>query len=482
MTSALLTELLRSSALLAFFLLAGTFLRAKVKVFQKMLLPASVIGGFLAMLIGPRIWGDFSPLVIVFGLTDDWINTWSLLPGILIVPIFASIPLGMFSNNKKESTVTLDRKANTGFVLVSCGLFTAVTMLQGIIGFGTNLAYSAIRPGTLYRTFGYELPSGFAGGHGTAGAVGKLLEGFGMEYWETAQGVTTTTATIGLIGGMAMGIIIINIAARKGKTAVLKNPQELPLTLKKGYTKDIHLQESVGRQTTMSSSIESISLHLSLILVAVGLGYYLRLSLLGLGLAPFGALPVWFYAMFAMFIVDYLIAKLKLSWMIDNRLKSRIVGTISDFAIVSAIASIPVQAVLEYIVPIVIMSIVGFLITYLFVFKLYGWFYKDNAPFEHAIIAWGTGTGVMINGLMLLKICDPDYETPAMMNFSLGFSLMGMLNIPISLWAYTVLRSGSTFENFMVQLVLFFAFLAMSFVGRRLTQVKKPGFASADYD
>jgi ESS family glutamate:Na+ symporter len=88
----------------------------------------------------------------------------------------------------------------------------------------------------------------------------------------------------------------------------------------------------------------------------------------------------------------------------------------------------------------------------------------------------------MINGLMLLKICDPDYETPAMMNFSLGFSLMGMLNIPISLWAYAVLRSGSTFENFMVQLVLFFAFLAMAFVGRRLTQVKKPGFASADYD
>ena len=63
MTSALLTELLRSSALLAFFLLAGTFLRAKVKVFQKMLLPASVIGGFLAMLIGPRIWGDFSPFL-----------------------------------------------------------------------------------------------------------------------------------------------------------------------------------------------------------------------------------------------------------------------------------------------------------------------------------------------------------------------------------------------------------------------------------
>ena len=47
MTSAMLTDLLKSLALLGGFLLLGVFLRAKIPVFQKTFIPASVIGGFL---------------------------------------------------------------------------------------------------------------------------------------------------------------------------------------------------------------------------------------------------------------------------------------------------------------------------------------------------------------------------------------------------------------------------------------------------
>ena len=54
--------------------------------------------------------------------------------------------------------------------------------------------------------------------------MGKIFEGLGLDYWATAQGVAVTTATIGIIGGMLLGIIFINIAAAKGKTAVLRCP------------------------------------------------------------------------------------------------------------------------------------------------------------------------------------------------------------------------------------------------------------------
>ena len=54
LTSSLLTELLCSLSIIGGLLLLGTFLRAKVKLFQKLFLPASVIGGFIGLLLGPR--------------------------------------------------------------------------------------------------------------------------------------------------------------------------------------------------------------------------------------------------------------------------------------------------------------------------------------------------------------------------------------------------------------------------------------------
>lgn len=42
----------------------------------------------------------------------------------------------------------------------------------------------------------------------------------------------------------------------------------------------------------------------------------------------------------------------------------------------------------------------------------------------------------MITGMMLLKICDPDYETPALADFSMGFSLLslsGLITTPLTL-------------------------------------------------
>lgn len=484
MTSAVLTELLRALCVLAMLLVAGTFLRAKVRIFQKVFLPASVIGGFIGLLLGPNVWDLFgvakSPLSFL-GVTADWVNIWSLLPGILIVPIFASVPLGMFTN-KKVDTSGRSPINKAGFILMSCGLFSALAALQGFLGYGTTAAISAVTDKyDFYRTFGYELSQGFVGGHGTAGAVGRIMEGFGEPYWEVAQGVTTTTATIGLVGGMIIGIIMINIAAKKGRTAIMKNPKDVPVELRQGFTKDVSKQGSIGRETTYGSSIEALTLHLALILVGVGGGYYMRGGMIALGNVifsdpsanPFSSLPVWFYGMFSMIILDFIMSKLKLNWIVDSKIRAKISGTMSDIAIVAAVASIPIRAVAAYIVPIIIMCIVGFLFTYLFVFKMYGWFYGSNAPFEHAIIAWGTGTGVMINGMMLLKICDPDYETPALVNFSMGFSLMGVIGLVTAIYTMPILQTGNTMDLLLKSsLVLFILHMATSFVGRALAHKK----------
>lgn len=457
MTSQLLTQLLQALSLLSVLLLAGTFLRAKVKLFQSLYLPASVIGGFIGMIISPEILGRFSN----YSISEEWIKTYSLLPGILSVPIFAAIPLGMFLNENKNIKSMYPSK-----VLICFGLFQCASMSQSAIGYATNMFFSKINPQlNMYRTFGYELSAGFAGGHGLAAATGKLLEGFGIPQWEIAQGVALTTATIGLIGGIVFGIIFINLAVRKNKTKIIKRINDnADKSMEVGYNKDINKQNSLGRETFLSSSIETITFHLAIIFTVCGIAYIVLNFVKKMNIAGLNVLPVWTYSMIIMFALNFIIKKLNLVWMVDAKVKAKIMGTLSDFAIVSAMTSLPIKAIMNYIAPITVMCILGFIITYLLVFPLNSFFFKEDYSFERAIISWGTLTGVLITGMTLLKICDPEYKSPALSEFSLGFSLMsvtGLLIVPI---LNTVLAVGSTFDNFItaiISAILYFAFAFM---------------------
>lgn len=460
MTSQLFTQLLQSLSLLSVLLLIGTFLRAKVRLFQSLYLPASVIGGFIGMIISPEILGRFSN----YSISEEWIKTYSLLPGILSVPIFAAIPLGMFLNNSNSNEKKNIKSLYPSKVLISFGLFQCAAMTQSAIGYATNMFFSKINPQlNLYRTFGYELSAGFAGGHGLAASTGKLLEGFGIPQWEIAQGVALTTATVGLIGGMIFGIIFINIAIRSNKTNIIKaiKKNEADKSAEIGYYKDIAKQNSLGRETFLSSSIETITFHLAIILTVCGIAYIVLNFVKKIGIAGLNVLPVWTYSMIIMFALNFIIKKLNLNWMIDAKVKAKIMGTLSDFAIVSAITSLPIKAIMNYIAPITVMCILGFIITYLLVFPLSDFFFKKNYSFERAIISWGTLTGVLMTGMTLLKICDPEYKSPALSEFSLGFSLMSVTGLLITPILNTVLAVGSTFDNFITALisaVLYFTF------------------------
>ena len=463
MTSQLLTQLLQALSLLSVLLLVGTFLRAKVKLFQSLYLPASVIGGFIGMIISPEILGRFSN----YSISEEWIKTYSLLPGILSVPIFAAIPLGMFLNENKNIKSMYPSK-----VLICFGLFQCASMSQSAIGYATNMFFSKINPQlNMYRTFGYELSAGFAGGHGLAAATGKLLEGFGIPQWEIAQGVALTTATVGLIGGIVFGIIFINLAVRKNKTKIIKRINDnADKSMEVGYNKDINKQNSLGRETFLSSSIETITFHLAIIFTVCGIAYIVLNFVKKMNIAGLNVLPVWTYSMIIMFALNFIIKKLNLVWMVDAKVKAKIMGTLSDFAIVSAMTSLPIKAIINYIAPITVMCILGFIMTYLLVFPLNSFFFKEDYSFERAIISWGTLTGVLITGMTLLKICDPEYKSPALSEFSLGFSLMsvtGLLIVPI---LNTVLAVGSTFDNFItaiISAILYFVFAFMIFSFRK---------------
>lgn len=156
-----------------------------------------------------------------------------------------------------------------------------------------------------YNQFGYEICQGFNGGHGMAGAIGSLLMEGGASYWELSQGVLTTFATIGLLGGILLGVMIINRAAAKGETAFLKGSASLPTEDTYGFTKEINKQGQMGRETTQSAAIEPLTVHLAIILADCGLAYYLRGLFVKYQIIGLQDVPVWPYALLLMYAVNY---------------------------------------------------------------------------------------------------------------------------------------------------------------------------------
>lgn len=410
MTSVLLRELLQSLALLSVFLLLGTFLRAKVKIFQKTFLPASVIGGFLLLIFGPIVLN-------LLPIPESWITTYSLLPGILIVPIVASVPLGLRFGKSGSDGIKP--------ILPLFFIMSTVAILQYIVGFAVNLAFSQFGY-DLYASFGWELGLGFSGGHGTAGLLGNMLQSMNLPYWETSQGIAVTTATFGIIGGIILGMVMINWAARKGQTSILKNPSDIPENMRVGYEKDIAKQLSLGRETTLSSSIDTITFHLAIILSACGIAYIILDFVKEAEIPGLSTVSIWAYAILVMFGIWYLMRKLKLDYLVDGKVKSKIASVLTEFAVIAAVASLPVQTVMTYIVPILVMVVLGFIFTGLPLLYLSKKYIRDNW-FEHMIAAFGMATGVFLTGLLLLKICDPEMESPVLGNYSLAYTVVSVI-------------------------------------------------------
>lgn len=412
------------------FLLIGLVLRSKITVLQRFFLPASVIGGIVGLIL-VQIFSRIGPTA---EQVADYVSVMDALPAILIVPIFASTPLGNFK--RKNDMEKAAGKAASGIANGVFWLMCGVMTVQMVIGFAVNFfmtkAGSAI---PFYKVWGFELAAGFTGGHGTAASIGAIYSGIPAVAEVASQGkdVATTFATFGLIGGMLLGIIFINIAARNGKTAVMKKPTTLEGVALTGLQKDISRQESLGRETTKSFTIETLSVHMSVILGVVLVSY--GVSALLAKIPAIGSLlkqlPVWSIAMVLMLFANKLISALGLEWMFDKKVVQKISGFMTDFAIVCAIASMNLNTIATFIVPIVICSVISFAVTYLYIFKLTKLITRTEAPFEHSIIAWGTGTGVLMTGLVLLKVCDPNYETSTLNNFTKGFAVMSIVQAAI---------------------------------------------------
>ncbi|ADH97789.1 sodium/glutamate symporter [Salisediminibacterium selenitireducens] len=446
--------------LISVFLLIGAYLRAKVKIIQNLFLPASVVGGLLGLILGPIVLRDYAVLPI----PDDWLMIASLLPGLLIVPVVASVPLGLKMKQTKSSEEGGSGSNGSRAIVIMFLILGIIAYAQTFYSLSVASVFKNVfSMEGIYPTFGTELSAGFTGGHGTAGVIGSLLQSMDQPYWNTAQGVTTTVATVGIISGILIGILFINIAVRKGFTTFVQSGSDMQGGIRTGLNADEASQESAGHETTNSSSIDSMGFHLALILMVSGLAFGIRYVFDVNNVLILNMIPEWAYAILLMYGVWGIMIKMKLDWIVDVKTKTKIASTFTEYAVVAAIISLPIQAVFALILPLSIILIGGLAITVLLAYFLSKRYFKEYW-FEKSMAILGTNTGVFLTGLLLLKMVDPDLKSPVLRDYSISYSLnslIGFVLFPLAFgfliaYGYTsaILLYGSLGMLFVIGLII----------------------------
>src|SRR5699024_9372330 len=93
--SSLLNTFLFYISVMGVFLIIGVFLRLKIRILKKFFIPASLIAGFLGLILGP------------FGLkllSEEMVSSWGSLSSILITIVFAPMLIGMKTEKRKETS------------------------------------------------------------------------------------------------------------------------------------------------------------------------------------------------------------------------------------------------------------------------------------------------------------------------------------------------------------------------------------------
>lgn len=150
-------------------------------------------------------------------------------------------------------------------------------------------------------------------------------------------------------------------------------------------------------------------------------------------------IPLFPLAMIGGLIVQIFISKFDTSKLVDRNTITSIQGFSLDILIASAIATVSISVIGEYLVPFLILALFG-IAWNLFGFFVFGPRMMSDYWFERAIGDFGQSTGVTATGLMLMRVADPEMKSPAAEGFGykqlvfepfLGGGLITALSAPL---------------------------------------------------
>ena len=148
---------------------------------------------------------------------------------------------------------------------------------------------------------------------------------------------------------------------------------------------------------------------------------------------------------------------------INNYQMDRVSGFAFDLMIVAGVAAIEINDIKDYILPIVILSIIGAAITYIYIRLVAKECFKG---FEHEffLMSFGTLTGTASNGMILMKEIDPALRTPTSSLYILSTfpamvmvaPLLLLLNFAVQSFTNACIACGIFFVLFVVYTMFLF--------------------------
>lgn len=391
--SSAIWQVMIDAAVMGTLLLIGELMRAKIKLLQKILVPPAVLAGILALLFGPK-----SPIeaLRILPLSDSF-GTYA---SVLIVIVFAATPIG----DRPQKGAMSGSKMMGMFFNIS-----GIAVLQYAVGMLVTLLLLTKLYPNLHESFGLMMATGFYGGHGTAAAVGKSLADLGVP---DMTDLGNTCATIGIVGGILTGMIIINWGTRKGYTHYVENPKDLPSEMKTGLVPP-ERQKPSTHGTVASICLDPLGYHLGIVLFASWLGYMASKWFANWTLAAFHykvSIPEFCLSLFAGLIINSLLNRTGAQKYVDRGSIQRIQGTATDFLMISGIGSLNLSVVLNYAVPLIVVCLIGFIINW-FWFLVVGGKSSEEDWFERNMMMWGHATGVAATGVLLQRVVDPELKS-----------------------------------------------------------------------
>ncbi len=434
-------------------LLAGNVLKKSIPLLSKSLIPTSVIGGTVLIIVA----------AIYKGITDTVMFDTAIFSGNgtanLEIITYHTLALGFIASSFKSVGGKLTKKRtdeifNTGVTTVSTYL------LQGIVGMGITIIAALILT-DFFPAAGLLLPFGYGQGTGQALNYGNIYETqFGFSG---GKSFGLTIAALGFLSASFGGVIHLNLMKHKGKLKIHGDKDKLNTEIVE-QDNEIPMQESIDKMT----------IQIALIFLAYVLAYLL-MHLLG-SLIPTMKSTIYGFnfllGVLATTLVKGIMNALKKKSVIkkeyiNNFLMTRISNFFFDIMVVSGIAAIRLDILEKYWGIMLLLGVVGLIITYAYNRYVAKALFPEYTE-EQFLAMYGMLTGTASTGMILLREVDGDFKTPAADNLVYQNFPAIVFGFPIMLLAtlaptYPLMTLGILTGFFLLMNILLFRKRLFSF-------------------
>ena len=422
--------------LLLLFLVLGNILRRTIPLFRKCLIPSALLGGTLLMLC------NICAKQFEFTLVDN---------RLMQVITYHCLAIGFAAMSLKTEKST--HKTKPAQVLEFGALQGGTYMLQAFLGLGiTLILFLLTRYGDQVISYicGLILPLGFGQGPGNALSWDINYTNTPAAQFSGSGSFGLSLASIGFLVASVFGVLYINIYKKRG---TLKVRDCRP------SGKIVDQTNPNGDEIPDSESVDKFTLQAGFVALAYAISFGF-MCLLGV-ISDFTNSIAWgfnfLWASLSAMLIKVVVKNLRKGKLmhreyINNYQMDRISGFAFDLMIVAGVAAIEINDIKNYILPIVILSILGTVATYFYIHKVSRECFKG---FEHEffLMGFGTLTGTASNGMILMKEVDPGLRTPTSSLYILSnFPAMVMIAPLLFLLGF----AGKSLTNAIIACTVFF--------------------------